>query len=687
MIIFSSFQIRSLELKHSDSVRELSKQLEQDREHWSSVNVALEARIKSLEAEELKLRTENVQLVERNELLEVEQVAQQKQLTELLETNIRLNTDICELEEQQNSSEFTRTDRENEEIMELMEKITRLQMENTDLRDRNDELGAELDGLVGELSVLRKRTSMAGISQMGGGGGGEGDEQQVNLSSSAALLGTSPTSGGIAGQATKRRGDSPSKSKIAEESPRLGKLRKRSTDEGGDELEVCVPLNAELEVIGGSGSGCRTLTEESALVSDLKARVAELERMLQEMGGKGGEMEEGSGKCGDCQEMESTLDLMRKEFESLEDYWQGKLNEERVLFEEEQRVNDEKFNDLLQKMLEYEEQFSTTMKKDERDSGRLSPIEEKDILEQQYMDLEEELNGLKRILREKNEQIKSMRSSTSVGVEGKNRVQVLPSIVAAADPSFNVAIDQTSPPESPASSPINYLWSQSTIQAPARDYQNPNWQKQKKQEEKKELLEMALDVEEAPIVVSPIQKPKPGSLVKLENGGGVENCDRESVASSNDRHSTATYNVGTKGKAGEEEEEEGESQVMPESESATKDVIDAVDEEELNQQQILLRQLQEDCKELVHRRDALLNELQQLSDLRPTMEKNFAVSRGRRGEGERGDFGYLLFFCFISIANDSSQFDLEDTAVGAEESAVAGGVEAAAGLFRDDYAQ
>lgn len=30
--------------------------------------------------------------------------------------------------------------------------------------------------------------------------------------------------------------------------------------------------------------------------------------------------------------------------------------------------------------------------------------------------------------------------------------------------------------ESPASSPISYLWNQSTIQAPAtRDYQNPNW--------------------------------------------------------------------------------------------------------------------------------------------------------------------------------------------------------------------
>lgn len=35
---------------------------------------------------------------------------------------------------------------------------------------------------------------------------------------------------------------------------------------------------------------------------------------------------------------------------------------------------------------------------------------------------------------------------------------------------------RTSDADSPASSPISYLWHQSTIQAPARDYQNPNWQ-------------------------------------------------------------------------------------------------------------------------------------------------------------------------------------------------------------------
>lgn len=126
----------------------------------------------------------------------------------------------------------------------------------------------------------------------------------------------------------------------------------------------------------------------------------------------------------------------------------------------------------------------------------------------------------------------------------------------------------------------------------------------------------AEDVLEAPIVVSPIQKPKPGSLAK-ENA--LENCDRVSVASSNDRHSTATYNVAQAG--------DGAANLLGEDQDQAKDVIEAVDAEELSQQQLLMRQLQADCKELSHKRDALLNELQQLNDVRPALEKNFAVRK------------------------------------------------------------
>lgn len=43
-------------------------------------------------------------------------------------------------------------------------------------------------------------------------------------------------------------------------------------------------------------------------------------------------------------------------------------------------------------------------------------------------------------------------------------------------------------------------------------------------------------------------------------------------------------------------------------------------------------------------------------------------------------------FRFIFTENDPPQFDVENTAAGAAESSIAGGSEAAASLFRVDYA-
>lgn len=83
--------------------------------------------------------------------------------------------------------------------------------------------------------------------------------------------------------------------------------------------------------------------------------------------------------------------MLRSEYEQCEDYWASKLDEERQLFEQEQKISDEKFAELIEKMAEYEDQFNTT----DRSDGRLSPIEEKSSLESQYNYLEEEFERWK----------------------------------------------------------------------------------------------------------------------------------------------------------------------------------------------------------------------------------------------------------------------------------------------------
>ncbi|EFN83344.1 Blastoderm-specific protein 25D [Harpegnathos saltator] len=94
-----------------------------------------------------------------------------------------------------------------------------------------------------------------------------------------------------------------------------------------------------------------------------------------------------------CSELERSLDLLRAEYEECEDYWAAKLEEERQLFEQEQKISDDKLAELINKIAEYEELISPLDKS--KNNGRLSPIDEKFNLEQQYIDLEEEFEKWK----------------------------------------------------------------------------------------------------------------------------------------------------------------------------------------------------------------------------------------------------------------------------------------------------
>lgn len=76
---------------------------------------------------------------------------------------------------------------------------------------------------------------------------------------------------------------------------------------------------------------------------------------------------------------------MRDEYERCEEYWSGKLEEERQLLAEEQRASDERLADLVAKIGEYERQFTPRAS-----GGALPPIEERASLELQVADLEQE---------------------------------------------------------------------------------------------------------------------------------------------------------------------------------------------------------------------------------------------------------------------------------------------------------
>lgn len=503
-------QILQLEQRHAEIVRDLTTKLANDREHWTNLTAKLEQRIKHLEQEEGKHRNDLVTLKKSNSALETEQIALQNQVADLLEMNIKLNNEIVDVEERQRNDDTNKSVEHSEQLIDLMDKMSDLQVENTNLRDKIDELSTELEERHLEISKLKTKKSSSRIELIGG-------DEFSDLESSS-------------NSATKRRGDSPSKAKISEESPRLGKLRKCNTDDGEPDSEGSgdwIALNSELNRVSAKRTSSATTTsgfsqEFSSLndckdeeIKQLKAKVAELESALKTNAQPVDEENELTKLKKRNQELESSLELMSKEFENLEDYWQGKLGEERQLYEEEQRISDEKFNELLKKMSEYEEQFPVPI--DEKD-GRLSPIEEKCQLELQYAELEAETEEIKDLARqmldEKSKEISDL----------QNKIKELHQRIGG---NFTPPPSHSADMDSPASSPINYLWQQSTIQAPARDYQNPNWNAKPNQYSADENDRKT---------ISPIQRP-------LTPGNKNNDNQKENVSDASSVHSFTTHSI------------------------------------------------------------------------------------------------------------------------------------------------
>ena len=83
-------------------------------------------------------------------------------------------------------------------------------------------------------------------------------------------------------------------------------------------------------------------------------------------------------------ELEESLDMIREEFENMEDYWEKKLNDERSFYEEQLRMSEVQFKELEQRLKEYDEvlvKTSVSKEVQDPDDDKLSTIEETFSLE------------------------------------------------------------------------------------------------------------------------------------------------------------------------------------------------------------------------------------------------------------------------------------------------------------------
>ena len=74
---------------------------------------------------------------------------------------------------------------------------------------------------------------------------------------------------------------------------------------------------------------------------------------------------------------------MGSEFESMEEYWEKKISEERKFYEKQLKSNETQFKDLEMKMKEYEEVLMTAESKPQNEPDKLSTIDEKRSLEEE----------------------------------------------------------------------------------------------------------------------------------------------------------------------------------------------------------------------------------------------------------------------------------------------------------------
>ena len=84
----------------------------------------------------------------------------------------------------------------------------------------------------------------------------------------------------------------------------------------------------------------------------------------------------------------------------MEDYWQKKIQEDRIFYEEQLKVSENQFKELEVRMKEYEDLLTIMETSKHDDSDRLYAIDEQRSLEERVNEWEEEISQLKLHLEE-----------------------------------------------------------------------------------------------------------------------------------------------------------------------------------------------------------------------------------------------------------------------------------------------
>ncbi|XP_012266404.2 blastoderm-specific protein 25D isoform X2 [Athalia rosae] len=479
----SQNQMKQLELKNAEIVKDLTNQLNSERESNVATLKLMDQRLQTLQQEDNRIRTELDNVLSENHILETENQNLSEHVSKLRLSNNQLQMQVQTLAAEHDEVEHVEA-KENEVVVSLLDRIKRLQTDNALLRDQNDELTSELELLnngefdsknsgrntsaeseilaarVAELEELLRSKKLSNeqelselkvvlekvtkellsiVTEKNNDGtfdssglkekileiihgvdtsvsvyssSGETDimrslaneleaesEQQTsesrrdfvkNKSDKGKFDKKAAGSDGIVQNIDKNFNNLDTKSVSKNKMTSLRDYPPRRDENNADQSKIEREKSNVFYNVRQSPSSDKSKVNKCENLKDGKD-FDKITEILQEVEEK--HLTEKRQLMERTIELERSLDLLRTEYEQCEDYWAGKLEEERQLFEQEQRISDEKFSELIAKMAEYEEQFGPGDK--DQNDGRLSPIEERFNLEQQYTHLEAEFNDWK----------------------------------------------------------------------------------------------------------------------------------------------------------------------------------------------------------------------------------------------------------------------------------------------------
>lgn len=148
-------QVKLLEHRHADILKDVQEQYTKDKEQLSAINQSLEERINGLEVEASKLKNDLLTAQQYSINVEKENVDLNVKITQLKRDNDVLNEQIGLLENEKQQ----RDEKEFEENEVLLAKLSTLQLENSQLKDRNDEMVSEIENLSSQVASLRNKMS------------------------------------------------------------------------------------------------------------------------------------------------------------------------------------------------------------------------------------------------------------------------------------------------------------------------------------------------------------------------------------------------------------------------------------------------------------------------------------------------------------------------------------------------